>query len=173
MTVLFREYGLSYLDRVPVVRVQRALKSAGSHSEIIELESSARTASAAAAGRNCELGSIVKSLVFSIGDCAVMALIAGDRYCEQTELNVVFKLSGSPRRADAKFVQKVTGFSIGGVAPIGLTSPLPITIDKSLGRFQKVYAAAGHPHLVFESTLLELTDMTNAIVSEKIAHSLR
>ncbi len=164
---------MSHLGRIPVVRVRRALKSAGSNSKIIELESSARTASDAAAGLNCELGSIVKSLVFCIGDFAVMALIAGDRLCDQTELNVVFKRRGTPRRADAKLVQEVTGFSIGGVAPIGLISSLPITIDKSLGRFQKVYAAAGHPHCVFESTLLELTQMTNAIVSEKIAHSLR
>jgi len=73
------------------------------------------------------------------------------------------------RKAEAGEVKFATGFSIGGVAPVGLTRKLPVVIDRSLKRFETVYAAAGHPHAVFPTTVEELKRLTGGIVSYAVA----
>ena len=73
------------------------------------------------------------------------------------------------RRADADAVRAATGFAIGGVAPLAHETPLPVAIDASLGRFAAVYAAAGHPHCVFATTLDELAQLTGGTVTAEIA----
>ena len=78
-------------------------------------------------------------------------------------------LEGDVRKADADEVQAASGFSIGGVAPVGLTLELPMVIDVSLKRFQILYAAAGHPRCVFSVTVSELKHLTKGIVSYNIA----
>ena len=117
----------------------------------------------------CALGQIVKSLVFTVGGKPVMALVAGDHRCETAALNSIFGYSGKVRRADAETVRATTGFAIGGVAPVGHDGRLPTAIDASLKRFDRVYAAAGHPHCVFATTVEELQGLTGGIVDPTIS----
>jgi prolyl-tRNA editing enzyme YbaK/EbsC (Cys-tRNA(Pro) deacylase) len=152
-----------------VQRVRHALRQAGSAAEVIELAETARTASAAAAALDVPLGAIVKSLVFTIDGAPVMALIAGDRRCDTKALPGAFGMSGLVIRADADRVRQATGFAIGGVAPVGHPARLPTAIDDSLGRFETVYAAAGHPFFVFPTTMLELSLLTGGAVVKGIS----
>jgi prolyl-tRNA editing enzyme YbaK/EbsC (Cys-tRNA(Pro) deacylase) len=147
-----------------VQRVRQALRQHGSAAEVIELADTARTAAAAASALGVPLGAIVKSLVFTIDGTPVMALIAGDRRCATKTLPGAFGLSGLVIRADADRVRQATGFAIGGVAPLGHPARLPTAIDDSLGRFETVYAAAGHPFFVFPTTMLELSLLTGGAV---------
>ena len=155
--------------RASVRRVQAALVDAGSPAQIIPLSETARTAEDAARALGCQLGQIVKSLVFTVGDAAVMALVAGDRRCETRALAAVLGLAGKVRRADAETVRRATGFAIGGVAPVGHGGRLPIAIDASLRRFDRVYAAAGHPNCVFATTVEELQRMTGGRMDAAIS----
>ena len=78
------------------------------------------------------------------------------------------KTVGKPKSADADFVREHTGFSIGGVSPLGHPEEIPMLIDQSLNRFSTIYAAAGHPHCVFPSSLEELDRSTNGKISKKV-----
>ena len=152
-----------------VRRVQAALAEAGSQAQVIALAETARSAEDAAASIGTALGSIVKSLVFTVDGTAVMALVAGDRRCDAKALALALGRAGKVRRADADAVRAATGFSIGGVAPLAHETRLPVAIDASLGRFETVYAAAGHPHCVFATSLDELERLTGGTVSAEIA----
>ena len=152
-----------------VRRVQAALAAAGSQAEVIALSDTARSAEDAAGSIDTPLGSIVKSLVFTIGGAPVMALVAGDRRCDTGALAGALGREGRVRRADADAVRSATGFAIGGVAPLAHETPLPVAIDASLGRFETVYAAAGHPHCVFATTIDELARLTGGTVTPEIA----
>ena len=160
---------MSRLAHPAVQRVQAALAAKGSRAAVIELAETARTAADAARAVGVEPGAIVKSLVFTIDGAPVMALVAGDRRCDPTALSRAFGRQGLVLRADAERVREVTGFVIGGVAPIGHPQPLPTAIDHSLGRFETVYAAAGHPHCVFPTTVLELSLLTGGAVVKDLA----
>jgi prolyl-tRNA editing enzyme YbaK/EbsC (Cys-tRNA(Pro) deacylase) len=153
------------LARETVRRVQAALAAGGSAAQVIALAETARTAADAAASLGVPVGAIVKSLVFAVDGAAVLALVAGDRQCAVEQLPAVLNLPGTPGRADADLVKRATGFSIGGVAPVGHPQKLPTAIDASLGRFAQIYAAAGHPHCVFATTLAELAGLTEGYVS--------
>jgi prolyl-tRNA editing enzyme YbaK/EbsC (Cys-tRNA(Pro) deacylase) len=115
------------------------------------------------------VGAIVKSLVFAVGERSVLALIAGDRQCRVERLPGILGLEGETHRADADLVRQATGFSIGGVAPLAHPAPLPTAIDASLGRFAAIYAAAGHPHCVFGTTLDELARLTAGRLADDLA----
>jgi prolyl-tRNA editing enzyme YbaK/EbsC (Cys-tRNA(Pro) deacylase) len=111
------------------------------------LPDSARTAPEAAAAVGVEVGAIVKSLVFRCGDEAVLALVSGANRADEGRLEAEF---GSPvTRADAAFAREATGFSIGGVPPLGHPAPLRTLVDEDLLAFDVVWAAAGTPHAVF------------------------
>jgi prolyl-tRNA editing enzyme YbaK/EbsC (Cys-tRNA(Pro) deacylase) len=140
-----------------VARVRKALGDAGVPAQVIALAATARTAEDAAVGVGCELGAIVKTLVF--------ALIAGDRRCDAAALARALGATAATR-ADARRVREETGFAIGGVAPVGHLRPLPTAIDASLARFPVVYAAAGHPHCVFATTLPDLARLTGGAIVE-------
>lgn len=155
--------------RPAVQRVVQALAEAQSEARVIVLAETARTAEDAAASLNCELGAIVKSLVFRVGDQPVMALVAGDRRCDTKALPAALGLEGKAKRADADMVQAATGFTIGGVAPLGFPASLPMVIDASFERFEVIYAAAGHPHCVFGTSLDELQRLTGAKADSSIA----
>ncbi len=131
-----------------IERVQAALEAAGLDVTVVNLQKSARTAQLAADALGVGLGSIVKSLVFLVDGEPVLALVAGDRRVDPAKLKA---LSGARRVmiAGAERVRSETGFSVGGVPPVGHQRPLPTWIDASLGRFETVYAAAGHPRTVF------------------------
>ena len=152
-----------------VRRVQAALVAAGSDAQVIALSETARSAGDAAQSIGTPLGSIVKSLVFTVGGVPVMALVAGDRRCDTRALARALDRAGKVRRADADAVRAATGFAIGGVAPVAHERQLPVAIDASLGRFETVYAAAGHPHCVFATTPDELQRLTGGVVSAEIA----
>jgi len=151
--------------------VQAALKAAGLDINVVKLEKSARTAQLAADALHTALGSIVKSLVFLADGEPVLVLVAGDRRADPAKLK---GLLGARRVmiADAEQVRQETGFSIGGVPPIGHQRPLPTWIDHSLARFETVYAAAGHPQAVFPipfETLVRITNGNVADVTETIS----
>lgn len=133
------------------------------------LSETARTAQDAADGVSCQLGAIVKSLIFRIEGEAVLALVAGDRRCDTAALAGALNMAGACERADADLVRRATGFAIGGVAPLAHPSPLATAVDTGLGRFDVVYAAAGHPYCVFPTTFDELLRLTNGIASGRIA----
>lgn len=146
-------------------RVQAALKAAGLDTSIVKLEESARTAQLAADALGTALGSIVKSLLFLADGEPVLVLVAGDRRADSAKLK---GLLGARRVkiADAEGVRRETGFSIGGVPPIGHSQPLPTWIDESLGRFETVYAAAGHPHAVFPVAFEALMRITGGHIAD-------
>ena len=160
---------MSHLERPTVNRVRDVLVGAGREDTIIELSDTARSADDAAKSVGCELGAIVKSLVFTIDNRYVMALVAGDHKCIEDNLANALKIKGSVRRPQASEVKAITGFSIGGVSPIGLLRPIPTVIDGSMKRFEQVYAAAGHPHCVFSTSIRDLVRMTSGIISYGIA----
>jgi len=157
------------LDRPAVRRVRAALAAAGSAARVMVLAETARSAGDAAASIGCPLGAIVKSLVFVIDGRAVMALVAGDRRCDTRALGAALGLAGAVGRADADAVRAATGYTIGGVPPLAHATRLPTAIDASLGRFATVYAAAGHPHCVFPTSLDELARLTGGAVAPGIA----
>ena len=160
---------MSALGSDSVRRVQKALADAGSPAQVIELAETARSATDAAASIGVALGSIVKSLVFVVGGHPVMALVSGDRKCREDQLPRVFQVDGKVKRAKAETVRSATGFAIGGVAPVGLPAGLPVVIDVGLKRFDTVYAAAGHPHCVFATSVDELARLTGGLVSDVVA----
>jgi prolyl-tRNA editing enzyme YbaK/EbsC (Cys-tRNA(Pro) deacylase) len=129
-------------------RLAQRLEQRGLRIDVRTLDDSARTAAMAAAALGVEVGQIVKSLVFLRGDEPVLVLCAGDRRVDAARLGL------APAPADR--VRSVTGFSIGGVPPLGHDAELPTTIDESLRRFEVVWAAAGTPHDVFSVATEEL-----------------
>lgn len=163
---------MSLLERDAVMKVRGALAQAGEADTVVELAETARSAEDAAQAVGCELGAIVKSLVFTVGRRFVMALVAGDHRCLEANLPAAFNLDGEVGRPSASEVKGISGFTIGGVAPIGLAHPLPVVIDRSLKRFETVYAAAGHPHCVFATNVRALAGMTGGIVSTSVAEAI-
>lgn len=157
------------LTAASVQRVRAALAAHGLEGRIVELAASARTAEDAAAACGVPVGAIVKSLVFQIGPQPVLALVAGDRRCDLAALPAALGLEGPAGRCDAATVRAVTGFAIGGVAPVGHLAPIPTAIDASLARFPLLYAAAGHPHCVFATDLAELAALTGGTLSDRLA----
>ncbi len=154
----------SALDNRTVQRVIKILEAHNITDRVVALSATARSAQDAADSIGCALGAIVKSLVFDINGGAVMALVAGDRQCDTKRLPDCLNLTGKCQRADPDLVRRSTGMAIGGVAPIGHTTKIPIVIDESLGRFELIYAAAGHPYCVFQTTIPELVDLTGASI---------
>ena len=147
------------LNKEPVKRVEESLKKFDPNLKIIVLDTTARTAKDAANSLKCELGAIVKSLVFKAEDDFLICLVSGDKRCSLNKLKKILnKKDVSMSNADQ--VKENTGFSIGGVAPTGHLKKLNIIVDKSLSRFKYVYGAAGHPDCVFRITYPELVKLT-------------
>ena len=128
------------------------------------LDTTARTAQDAASSLKCEVGAIVKSLLFRTENSFLICLIAGDKRCSLNKLKKILQKK-DVSMANADEVKKNTGFSIGGVAPVAHAISLDILIDKSLNRFPYIFAAAGHPNCVFKITYDDLIKITKG--SEK------
>ena len=152
------------LNNEPVRRVADFIKKFDPQIKILVLETTARTAQDAANSLKCEVGAIVKSLLFKAEENYLICLIAGDRRCSLNKLKKILKKK-DVSMANAEEVKKNTGYSIGGVAPVAHLVDLDILIDKSLSRFSDIFAAAGHPNCVFKITYNELVEITNG--SEK------
>ena len=148
------------LNKEPVKRVQEFIKKFDNKLKVLVLDSSARTAKDASNSLKCEEGAIVKSLLFRTNGSFLICLIAGDRRCSLNKLKKILQKK-DVAMADADEVKNITGFSIGGVAPVAHTTKLNILIDKSLNRFKHIYAAAGHPNCVFKINYEELIKITN------------
>ncbi len=149
-------------EKAAVRRAQKAMIEAGMNGEITVLSESARTAAQAAAALGIEVGQIASSLVFTIADNQPLLIITSGRHRVDTEL--VTRLLEVERlgRADADYVKTVSGYSVGGVAPIGWTNkPKLILVDEALDDYEVVWAAAGHPHAVFPTTFAELMRATS------------
>jgi prolyl-tRNA editing enzyme YbaK/EbsC (Cys-tRNA(Pro) deacylase) len=127
-----------------------------------ELPDSTRTAPEAAAAVGCEVGAIVKSLVFRSGGEAVLALVSGGNRADEARLEA--ELGAPVERADADFVRAATGYSIGGVPPIGHPAPLRTLVDEDLLRYEVVWAAAGTPRSVFPIEPRELAQLARGTV---------
>jgi len=147
------------LSKEPVKRVGETIKKFDPNLKIIVLDTTARTAKDAANSLKCELGSIVKSLVFRAENDFLICLVAGDKRCSLNKLKKILNKK-DVSMANADQVKENTGFSIGGVAPVGHLKKLNIIVDKSLNRFKYVYGAAGHPDCVFRITYPELVKLT-------------
>jgi Cys-tRNA(Pro) deacylase len=148
-------------------RAQAALRELGVEIEIVELEASARTAQQAADALGVELGSIVKSLVFLADGQPIVVLVAGDQRADPARLKA---LLGARRVmiADAEQVRQATGYAIGGVPPLGHETPLPVWIDRSLERFETVYAAAGGPRSIFPIRYTKLVALTDGQAADLV-----
>ncbi len=153
------------LNKESVKRVGESLKKFDSNLKIIVLDTTARTAKDAANSLKCELGAIVKSLVFRAENDFLICLVSGDKRCSLNKLKKILnKKDVSMSNADQ--VKENTGFSIGGVAPTGHLKKLNIIVDKSLSRFKYVYGAAGHPDCVFRITYPDLVRLTTGSEQE-------
>ena len=155
------------LNKKPVKRVQEFITQFDSKLKILTLGTTARTAKDAAESLSCEVGAIVKSLVFRADDTFLICLVAGDKRCSLNKLKKVIDKK-DVRMANADEVKINTGFSIGGVAPVAHLKKLNILIDQSLGRFQNVFAAAGHPNSIFKIEYTQLVQITKGEVKEII-----
>jgi len=158
---------MSLLDKEAVKRAEKFLKGFDQSLEVIILENSARTAQDAAKALDCNVGAIVKSLLFRAGDDFILCLVAGDKRCS---LNKLKKLKDKKdiSMASPEEVKTQTGYTIGGVSPIGHLNNIEIIIDKSLERFNQLFAAAGHPNCVFKINFINIQKITNGKVENII-----
>jgi prolyl-tRNA editing enzyme YbaK/EbsC (Cys-tRNA(Pro) deacylase) len=148
-------------------RVSQALTAAG-HAHVPRwLEVAARTAQEAADVLGVTVGQIAKSVIFRrrADDVAVLVVTSGDRRVDEAR---VAAITGPLARADAGFVKSRTGFSIGGVAPLGHATPPVTLIDRELFRFSEIWAAAGHPNGVFRLSPDDLVRLTGAPVADVV-----
>jgi prolyl-tRNA editing enzyme YbaK/EbsC (Cys-tRNA(Pro) deacylase) len=152
-----------------VQRVAEALgRSAHPHAPVM-LDDAARTAQQAADALGVALGQIAKSIVFrrQPDGVAVLVITSGDRRVDEKKVQALVCAPGQKLgRADAEFVKARTGFSIGGVSPVGHTEPPVTLIDQDLFRFEAIWAAAGHPHAVFQLSPRDLGALTGAPVAD-------
>ena len=150
------------LEKAAVKRVVTALLEHGCAGQIKVLSDSARTAAEAAAALGIEVGQIASSLIFKLPDGSPLLVITSGRHRVDTDLvasNLGIEKLG---RVDADYVKEQSGFSIGGVAPIGWVSPATILIDQALNDYEVIWAAAGHPHAVYPTSFAELLAITSA-----------
>lgn len=151
-----------------VERVRAALAAAGHADTIAAFPDGTRSAAEAAAAVGCDVAQIAKSIVFRAGDRPVLVIASGSNRVDMAK--VFAALMFHVKRAEGAWVRQVTGFAIGGVAPLGHLTPPAVVLDQDLFRHDRVWAAAGSPLHVFETTpeaLLRLTGGVRAEVREE------
>jgi prolyl-tRNA editing enzyme YbaK/EbsC (Cys-tRNA(Pro) deacylase) len=150
------------LQNPSVQRVSAKLKELGVKGEVHVLSDSARTAQEAADALGILVGQVASSIVFKLDDESPLLVITSGRHRVDTKL-VAEKLGiAKLHRVDADYVKEKSGFSIGGVSPVGWVNPATILIDEALNDYEVVWAAAGHPHSVYPTTFAELLECTCA-----------
>jgi prolyl-tRNA editing enzyme YbaK/EbsC (Cys-tRNA(Pro) deacylase) len=150
------------LEKAAVKRVAQALIDHQIAGQIKVLTDSARSAAEAASALGIEVGQIASSILFKLPDDSPLLVITSGRHRVNTELVAKNLNISELGRVDADYVKEKSGFSIGGVAPIGWLNPTKIIIDEALNDYEVVWAAAGHPHAVFPTTYSELARITKA-----------
>ena len=153
------------LEKEPVKRAEKSIKEFDKNLGIICLEQTARTALDAATALGCSVGAIVKSLLFSAGESFILCLVSGDKRCSLKTLKKILD-EKDVSMANPDDVKKITGYTIGGVSPVGHLSKVKIYIDNNLDRFTTVFAAAGHPNCVFKIEFNQLTNLTSGEIKE-------
>ena len=153
------------INRKAVTKVKNYLNKFDENIELIVLDETARTAIDAANSLKTEVGSIVKSLLFKDhNNHHYLCLVSGDKYVSTDKISQLVGLT--IKKTTAQECKEFTGYSIGGVSPIAHDNkPKLILIDKNLSKYEKVFAAAGHPYVVFGVTYLELVKLTNGTVN--------
>jgi len=150
-----------------VQRVAAALQAKGHPHAPVMLDDAARTAQQAADALGIAVGQIAKSIIFrrKSDDAAVLVIASGDRRVDEKKVDAIVGKTG---RADAEFVKAKTGFTIGGVSPLAHATPPVTLIDRELFRFETIWAAAGHPHGVFQLRPQDLEALTQAPVADVV-----
>jgi len=156
---------MTLLNKEPVKRVENILKEFDVTQKVIILDSSARTALEAASSLGCEIGAIVKSLLFKTENSFILCLVAGDKKASLNKIKKTLNIKDVSMAA-AEDVKTITGYTIGGVSPIGHLKKIDIFIDNSLERFTSLFAAAGHPNCVFKIDFKNLQKITNGSIKE-------
>ena len=155
------------LNKESVQRVQGILTEFNSNIEVIELNSSARTALEAASSLGCEVGAIIKSLLLKTEQNFTLCLVAGDKKASLNKIKKILKKK-YVFMASANDVKSITGFTIGGVSPVGHLNKIDILIDHSLERFNQLFAAAGHPNCIFKISFKDLSKITKGSIQELV-----
>ena len=156
---------MTLLNKEPVKRAEKCLKEFDENLSVIELENSAKTALDAANSLNCEVGAIVKSLLIKIENEFLICLVSGDKRCSLNKLKKISEKK-NVRMASADEVKSQTGYTIGGVSPVGHINKIQIFIDNSLSRFKDIFAAAGHPNVIFRINYEKLIQITKGDVKD-------
>ncbi len=145
-------------------KIQKALQARGLNCEVVQMHKTTRTAKDAAQAVGCEMGQIVKSLVFKSKQSRTPILVVASGVNRVNEKVLAQQISEPVKMASPEFVRQMTGFAIGGVPPVGHQHPLTIFIDEDLLQYEEIWAAAGTPHTVFKLTPAELKIITNGTV---------
>ena len=153
------------LNKEPVKRAKKTIKDFDPNLEIVCLDQAAKTAEDAATALGCNVGAIVKSLLFNSGKNFVLCLVSGDKRCSLNKLKKILN-EKDISMAHPDDVKKITGYTIGGVSPVGHLNKIKIFIDTNLNRFKTVFAAAGHPNCVFEINFNQLKILTSGEIKE-------
>ena len=156
---------MTLLNKEPVKRAEKCLKEFDENLSVVELENSAKTALDAANSLNCEVGAIVKSLLIKIENDYLLCLVSGDKRCSLNKLKKISEKK-NVRMASADEVKSQTGYTIGGVSPVGHINKIQIFIDNSLSRFKNIFAAAGHPNAIFKINYEKLIQITKGDVKD-------
>ena len=153
------------LNKESVQRVIKVLRDFDSNLKVQALSSSARTALDAANSLNCEVGAIVKSLLFRTEDTFLLSLVSGDKRCSLNKLKKITQIKDISM-ASPEDVKTQTGYTIGGASPIGHLKKINIFVDSSLERFEDIFAAAGHPNCVFKIDFKNLLKITQGEIKD-------
>ena len=156
---------MTLLNKEPVKRAEKCLKEFDENLSVVELKDSAKTALDAANSLNCEVGAIVKSLLIKVENDFLLCLVSGDKRCSLNKLKKISEKK-NVRMASADEVKSQTGYTIGGVSPVGHINKIQIFIDNSLSRFKDIFAAAGHPNVIFKINYEKLIQITKGDVKD-------
>ena len=156
---------MTLLEKEPVKRAEKSIKEYNSEMSVIVLDSSAKTAIEAASSLDCEVGAIVKSLLFKTENTFTLFLVSGDKKASLNKIKKTLKIKDASM-ASPDDVKNITGYTIGGVSPVGHLNKIEIFIDHSLARFENLYAAAGHPNCVFKTNFDDLQKITNGFIKD-------
>jgi Cys-tRNA(Pro) deacylase len=156
---------MTLLEKEPVKRAEKSIKEYNNEMSVIILDSSAKTAIEAASSLGCEVGAIVKSLLFKTENTFTLFLVSGDKKASLNKIKKTLNIKDASM-ASPDDVKNITGYTIGGVSPVGHLNKIEIFIDHSLARFENLYAAAGHPNCVFKTNFDDLKKITNGFIKD-------
>ena len=156
---------MTLLNKESIKRVEKSIKQFDKKMSVITLDNSARTALEAANSLDCDVGAIVKSLLFRTENTFTLFLVSGDKKASLNNIKKTLNIKDASM-ASPDDVKNITGYSIGGVSPVGHLNKIEILIDHSLARFKNLYAAAGHPNCVFKTNFDDLKKITNGSIED-------